>query len=99
MQKKPKLGVVSKSGKIAWKKEKVSFMEKWNALPLYEAMQIVVLIVTMVSFTVAAVYSWMEDWHTATKIWMVAFFCMYLVWVLERRKRSESDYIRANLPK
>lgn len=98
MQRKPKLGVVSKSGEIAWKEE-VSFTARWNALPLYEAMQIAVLLATIIMFIVAAFYSWTEDWRAATNVWMGVSFCMYLVWILERRKHSEADYIRVNLLK
>jgi len=92
-----KFGLVSKSGKIAWKEEKTSLRQKSRDLPLYEAMQIVVLFITILAFIAAAVYYWMEDWRVAAKAWMLVFFCMYLVWILERRKRLESDYIRANL--
>ncbi|HBB44469.1 MAG: hypothetical protein UW27_C0001G0028 [Parcubacteria group bacterium GW2011_GWA1_44_13] len=68
--------------------EKVSW---WRKLSWHSKTQVFVFAILIGSIVGALVLHWLRDWHTATAMWMLSSFCLFLIWALEYRLRMDSD--------
>lgn len=93
--KNPSLRLIVNKGVVerqALKEEtKVSI---WNALTWHTKLQIFVFAILLVAFIASVISYMMGDSSAMSTFWIISTFCMCFVWVLEYKKRIETDHIR-----
>ena len=66
----------------------------WSTLTWHSKIQIFVLCVLISAFATGVALHLLDVSRVDTPLWMLSTFCLILVWVLEYRKRIDTDHIR-----